>query len=260
MEFITKPALLLAALAALAGCAATPAPTSAVPANVAPAAITGGLVSAVPDLAGAIGLQPTGAQPATVIADMGHGSLTPARLSLHINLGKKAGYGLMDSTPGVRANVVSDLAAMRFYLFENASAPTTVPTAAAKFDYALTLDNITAGHVDITFSNVKANSTGKAYYVAAAGFDGADPDTANNITNLSAPATLQGTGSKYYISNSGGSGSGAVRVTPVSYVLSGTDALGVPLKLLNAVAPILDAAVSVTDGDEITGDPGAGGQ
>lgn len=194
----------------------------------------------------------------TILADVGQGLKTPAKLSFHIKLDQFGGFQTKDSTPGTAAKTVDDLNTIKFYLV--ASDTGTPPTALSGtgFSYTITSTNRTNGFVDVTFTNVAANASGKSYYVVAAGFDSATTTAANNITNLNAPIT-DGTEGKYFASTSGGSPAGAVRVTPTTYAISGTTALGVPLKLLDAVTPILESSVNITAGDEITGAPGGSG-
>ena len=121
---------------------------------------------------------------------------------------------------------------------------------------AITATNRTNNRVDVTFTNVAANSSGKSYYVLEDGFSSNTFTAANNITHLGAPIN-DGSEGMYFASNSGGDpdNAGCVRVSPVSYALSGSDALGLPLKLLDAVSPVLDSEVNITAGDEISGDP-----
>jgi hypothetical protein len=204
-------------------------------------------------------LQPVARNVSTAIfADVGHGTRTPAQLSFHIKLGDFDGFSTKASTPGEAAKTSDDLNTIKFYLV--ASSTGTPPTALSGtgFSYTITGTNRTNGFVDVTFTNVAANATGESYYVVAAGFDSATTLAANNITNLSAPIT-DGVEGKYYVSNSGGSPAGAVRVTPTTYALSNTSALGVPLKLLDAVTPILESAIAISSGDEISGSPSGSG-
>jgi hypothetical protein len=189
-----------------------------------------------------------------VLADVGKGIKTPAQLSFKVRLDQMAGFRTQASTPGVAASTLSDLTNIKFYLI--ASDTGTPPTALSGngFSYTITGTNRTNGFVDVTFTNVAANASGKSYYVVAAGFSSSTLTAANNITNLNAPIN-DGTEGKYFASNSGGSPNGSVRVTPTTYAISGTTALGVPLKLLDAVTPVLESSVNLTVGDEITGAP-----
>ena len=168
-----------------------------------------------------------------VLADVGHGLKTPAQLKFQIKLNQFDGFSTKASTPGTAAKTSTDLNTIKFYLV--ASDIGTPPTALSGtgFSYDLTTANRTHGLVDITFTNVVANTPGQSYYVVAAGFDATPTTAANNITNLNAPIT-DATEGKYYVSTSGGSPAGAVSVSPVTYAISGTAALGVPLKLLDA--------------------------
>jgi hypothetical protein len=189
-----------------------------------------------------------------VIADVGNGQKTPAAISFRLNLGDLSAYQVKASTPGVAAKTLADMTHVKFYLI--ASDTGTPPTALSGtgFGYSVTATNRTNGFVDVTFSNVAANDTGKAYYVVAAAFSSATLTAANNITNLDAPIN-DVTEGKYFASTTGGSPAGEVRVTPVTYAISGTNALGVPLQLLDAVSPVIESSVNVTVGDEITGAP-----
>ena len=208
--------------------------------------------------------QPQALQPVAkaepVIADMGKGIKTPAKLSFSINLRQVQGFHTQDSTPGVAAKTVTDLTHIKFYLMESNTG--TAPTAlgGTAFSYAISATNRTNSRVDVTFTNVPSNSSGKSYYVAVGGFNSATAIAANNITNLGAPIS-DSTEGKYFVSSAGGdlSNPGCVRVAPVSYALSGLDALAIPLQLLNAVSPILDSDVNITAGDEITGSPSGNG-
>lgn len=215
--------------------------------------------SVSPSPSQAIILQPVARSAATapatepsVLADVGHGTKTPAQLRFNIKLSNLGDFRVKDSSPGTAAKTNADLHTIKFYLV--ASDTGTPPTALSGtgFTYALTQTNHTNGTVSITFTNVQANATGKSYYVVAAGFSSATATAANNITNLNAPIS-DATEGKYFASTSGGSPDGAVRVTPVTYAISGTTALGVPLKLLDATTPTLESAVSISDGDELTG-------
>ncbi len=149
-----------------------------------------------------------------VVADVGHGIRTSAQLKLQINLGQLTGFKTKAGTPETAAKTSADLNTIKFYLV--ASETGTPPTALSGtgFSYDLTATNRTNGYVDVTFTNVVANTTGQSYYVLAAGFDSATTTAANNITNLNAPIT-DATEGKYYASTSGGSPAGAVQVTPV---------------------------------------------
>lgn len=200
-------------------------------------------------------LQPSAALAAdAVVADVGNGRQTPASLSIHLRLADVKAYALQASSPGQAAKTLDDMTHLRFYLVPSATG--TPPTALAGdgFTYALTGTNRTNGYVDVTFTNVAANDTGESYYVAAAGFDAATTTAAHNITNAGAPL-LDGTEGRFYVSTSGGSPAGAVRVTPVTYAISGTGAIGVPLKLLDAVSPVIESSIDLTAGDEVTGAP-----
>lgn len=92
--------------------------------------------------------------------------------------------------------------------------------------------NTTAQAASLTFTNVPANATGKAYHVVVAAFDNT-AGTGANITNAtgSDAATgrvrLAGSDGPYYVS------ANAVRVEPGSNALTGTSALEVALKLLD---------------------------
>ena len=193
-----------------------------------------------------------------VLADVGHGLKTPAQLKFQIKLNQFDGFSTKASTPGTAAKTSTDLNTIKFYLV--ASDTGTPPTALSGtgFSYNITATNRTNGYVDVTFTNVAANAAGKSYYVVAAGFSSATTTAANNITNLNAPIS-DGVEGKYYASTTGGSPAGAVRVTPVTYALSDTSPLGVPLKLLDAVSPILESAVNITSGDEISSSPSGSG-
>lgn len=199
-------------------------------------------------------LQPSAVASAVVVADVGNGEQTPAAISFRIDLASMNSYALKASSAGVAAKTLADMTTLRYYLI--ASDTGTPPTAlsGSGFTYTLTGTNRTNGFVDVTFSNVAANATGKSYYVVAAGYASATTTAANNITNLNAPIN-DGTEGKFYASSSGGSPAGGVRVTPVTYAISGTTALGVPLKLLDAVSPIIESSVNITVGDEVTGAP-----
>ena len=182
----------------------------------------------------AIVLQPVERTAAkAVFADVGHGIRTSAQLKFQINLGQLTGFKTQADPSGTAAKTIADLNTIKFYLV--ASDTGTPPTALSGtgFSYDLTTANRTHGLVDITFTNVVANTPGQSYYVVAAGFDATPTTAANNITNLNAPIT-DATEGKYYVSTSGGSPAGAVSVSPVTYAISGTAALGVPLKLLDA--------------------------
>lgn len=189
-----------------------------------------------------------------VLADVGHGLKTPAKLSFHINLSDLGGFSTKASTAGTAAKTNTDLTHLKFYLIESDTGTPPTALSGTGFTYTVSASNRTNNRVDVTFTNVTANNTGKSYYIAVAGFSSSTYTAANNITNLNAPIN-DATEGLYYVSTTGGSPAGAVRVTPVSYALSGTSALGVPLKLLDAVTPILDSDVNITAGDEITGDP-----
>jgi len=196
----------------------------------------------------------------TVTADVGKGHKTPAQLSFRLNLSELASFNIKDSTPGVAAKTKDDLTHIKFYLVESdtGSAPTAL--AGTGFSYAITATNRTNNRVDITFTNVTANATGKSYYVVVGGFTSATAIAANNITHLGAPLS-DGTEGLYFVSNTGGDASnpGCVRVTPVTYALSGLTALAVPLKLLDAISPVLDSDVNISAGDEISGSPSGEG-
>ena len=172
-----------------------------------------------------------------VVADVGHGIRTSAQLKFQINLGHLAGFKTKADTPGTAAKTSADLNTIKFYLVASDTGAPPTALSGTGFSYDLTMTNRTNGFVDITFTNVLANTTGQSYYVLAAGFDSTTTTAANNITNLNAPIT-DATEGKYYASTSGGSPAGAVRVSPVTYAISGTTALGVPLKLLDATPAI----------------------
>lgn len=194
----------------------------------------------------------------TVLADIGHGLKTPAQLKFQIKLNQFDGFSTKASTPGTAAKTSTDLNTIKFYLV--ASDTGTPPTALSGtgFSYNITATNRTNGYVDVTFTNVAANAAGKSYYVLAAGFSSATTTAANNITNLNAPIA-DGAEGKYYVSTTGGSPAGSVRVTPVTYALSDTSTLGVPLKLLDAVSPILESSVNISSGDEVSSEPTGSG-
>ncbi len=190
----------------------------------------------------------------TLIADAGNGQKTPAAISFRLELANPNAYKLQASSAGVAAKTLDDLTNLKFYLI--ASDTGTPPTAlsGAGFSHTLTATNRTNGYVNVTFSNVAANAIGKSYYVVAAGFSSAILTAANNVTHLGAPIN-DGTEGKYFASNSGGTPSGAVRVTPTTYAISSTLALGVPLKLLDAVSPVIESSINLTVGDEVSGAP-----
>ncbi|PKL75632.1 MAG: hypothetical protein CVV27_14340 [Candidatus Melainabacteria bacterium HGW-Melainabacteria-1] len=190
----------------------------------------------------------------TVLADAGHGHKTPAQLSFQIKLDDMSGFGTKASSAGTAAKTLADLTDIKFYLVESDTGTPPTALAGSGFSHTITPTNITNGFVNVTFTNVAANATGKSYYVVAAGFSSATLTAANNITNLDAPIN-DGTEGKYFASTTGGSPAGAVRVTPTTYAISGTTALGVPLQLLDAVTPILESSVNITVGDEISGAP-----
>ncbi|MGV3526652.1 MAG: hypothetical protein ACO1RX_20710 [Candidatus Sericytochromatia bacterium] len=192
--------------------------------------------------------------PTSVMADVGKGVKTPAQLSFRINLEEVGAFRTQASSAGVAAKTKDDLTHIKFYLVESDTGSPPTALGGTAFTYEISADNRTNNRVDITFTNVAANASGKSYYVLVAGFSSATATEANNITNFDAPIddTTEGL---YYVSNSGGSPAGAVRVTPVTYAISGATALGVPLKLLDAVSPVLDSDVTITAGDEISGTP-----
>lgn len=234
--------------AALAGCAA-PAPSAAPPSETAVVASSqhdgpgGDLGSTTPD----------------VVADLGGGAVTPASIGVRVALGARqeaGGFGLLASVAGQRARTVAeDLVAIKFYLVESTTGSTPASLAGATgVEHQLSPTELSAGQVTIRFTNVRANGAGKSYYVAAAAFDATTYLAADNITNLAAPIA-DATQGRYFRSTSGGDGDGGVRVEPVTYALNGTAALGVPLPLLDAVSPELDAGVTVSDGQEIAGAP-----
>lgn len=148
---------------------------------------------------------------------------------------------------GSRASSIDDLDAVAFYLVE---APRGTPlsgevgaVAGSDFTYTLDADNRIRSQIDLHFSNVPANATGQAYFLAVtATADGID------ITNAAAPVTIGGR--RCYVSDEGGSlaAPGSVRVETVSYALDATAPLSVGLKLGDATAAILEAGVTVTDG------------
>jgi len=193
---------------------------------------------------------------AYVNADVGQGTKTPAKLSFQINLSELSGFSKQEPTPGATAKTKADLSHIRFYLIESTTGLAPTSLSGTGFIYAVQADNRLNKRVDITFINVAANSDGKSYYVAAAGFDSETTIAAHNITHLGAPFSDETEG-KYFVSNSGGdSGSpGCVRVSPVSYALSSLTALAVPLNLLDVVSPWLDSGVNITSDDEIDGNP-----
>ncbi len=193
-----------------------------------------------------------------VLADVGHGLKTPAQLKFQIKLNQFDGFSTKASTPGTAAKTSTDLNTIKFYLVASDTGVAPTALSGTGFSYNITATNRSNGYVDVTFTNVAANATGKSYYVVAAGFSSATTTAANNITNLNAPIA-DGTEGKYYASTTGGSPAGAVRVEPTTYALSDTTALEVPLKLLDAVSPILESAVNITSGDEISSGPSGSG-
>jgi len=243
MNKLKSASILLANLLLLSACGSTPQPL------VRPAAPS------------AMVLQPVANTPVNnpVVADMGHGSKTPAKLSFSINLSDLDKFSIKASTAGTAAKTKADLTNLKFYLIESDTGTPPTALAGSGFTYTVSATNRTNNRVDITFTNVASSNTGKSYYIAAAGFSSSTYTAANNITNLNAPID-DSTEGLYYVSNSGGSPAGAVRVTPVTYAISGSSALAVPLKLLDAVTPIVDSDVNITAGDDISGAPvGSGG-
>lgn len=193
-----------------------------------------------------------------IFADVGHGTNTPAQLSFNIKLSPLDDFNTKASTPGTAAKTSEDLNTIKFYLVSSETGTPPTALSGTGFSYAITPTHRTNGFVNVTFTNVAANAVGESYYVVAAGFNSATTTAANNITNLNAPIS-DGTEGKYYVSTSGGSPAGAVRVTPITYAISGTTALSVPLKLLDALTPILESAIAISSGDEIEGSPSGSG-
>jgi hypothetical protein len=201
-----------------------------------------------------INLSQSAATNKVYVADVGNGQKTPASISFKINLAQISGFNTKASTAGTAAATLDDLTNIKFYLIASDTGSPPTALSGSGFSYTISGTNRTNGFVDVTFTNVAANATGKSYYVTAAGFSSSTLTAANNITNLNAPIN-DGTEGKYFASVSGGSPAGAVRVTPTTYAISGTTALGIPLKLLDAVSPVIESSVNLTVGDEVTGAP-----
>jgi hypothetical protein len=196
-------------------------------------------------------LAPQQAAAGAVMADVGQGRKTPASISFRINLSDVPGYKVQASTPGVPAKTVADLNNIKFYLVESTTGSAPTALSGTGFTYAIQASNRTANRVDVTFTNVAPNASGKSYYVVVGGFKSGTYTAAENITNLAAPIN-DATEGKYYVSNTGGNADGSVSVG-LDYSLNATAALAVPLKLLNAVSPVIDSDVNVTAGDEVNG-------
>lgn len=217
------------AMATLGGCAATTPVAPASPAALAPA-------------------------PSAIVADAGNGQVTPASINFRVALASPGRYSLKNSSAGVAAKTLDDLTTIKFYLIASNTGSPPTGLAGNGFSYSLSGTNKTNGFVDVTFTNVAANDPGQSYYVVVAGFSSYDPSADDNITNLAAPIN-DGPEGKYFISNTGGSPAGGLRVTPTTYAISGTGTLGIPLKLLDAVSPVIESSVNLTVGDEVTGPP-----
>ncbi|MFN3430581.1 MAG: hypothetical protein ACK46X_11570, partial [Candidatus Sericytochromatia bacterium] len=201
-------------------------------------------------------LAPQQVDAGVVTADVGQGRKTPATINFRLNLSDVPGFKVQASTPGTPAKTKADLTDIKFYLVESTTGAAPTALAGTGFTYTISATNRTNNRVDVTFTNVAPNAAGKSYYVVVGGFKSATYTAAENITNLAAPIN-DATEGKYYISNTGGNADGSVSVA-TDYSLNNVAALAVPLKLLNAVSPVIDSDVNVTAGDEVNGGALAG--
>lgn len=109
------------------------------------------------------------------------------------------------------------------------------PSVLAEHDFIITSTNPTTKPATITFSNVPPNSTAtSSYRIAGAPFDG-PPATGNNLSRIATPSnnTITVNGVLAYFSNSGGDGTGAVKVDAFNKISpsTATNALRIPMKV-----------------------------
>lgn len=126
------------------------------------------------------------------------------------------------------------MATLRFCLIQHplGSPPvgqSKVPPLGAVFEY-----NLSAETAELQFINLAVNTSGYAYSVAVAAFDANGQNITNQTGDNAQHQRLQisGENGNFYLSSFGGEPDypGSVRVLP-SYSLSGSDPLGVALKL-----------------------------
>jgi len=184
------------------------------------------------------------------VLDAGNGAKTGASFAFKLNFGN-GGFKTKASSSGTAGKTVSsDLTQLRVYLLDSAGTPSgnfTSPSIVSAGPFLVTKSaSLTSGGLPqtVVFSNVKSSTN--RYYVAVAGLN----SSSSNITNLNAPAN-DGSGT-YYVTNTGGNGTGSTAVGPASggYVIAGADSpnLAVTLNLADAIGATVQSDVKVNDG------------
>ncbi|MEZ0370185.1 MAG: hypothetical protein ACAI44_13945, partial [Candidatus Sericytochromatia bacterium] len=151
-------------------------------------------------------------------------------LKLRLNLSQPKRFQIQ--SPSQPEDVVS----IRFCLIEHTTGtspagPEDIEPVSQVFSYSLEPDST----LELNFGRVRANAAGKSYSVAVAALDLDDLNITNSTDADTDPHRVQisGEAGYFYLSSGGGDPDfpGSVRVSPVSYALSGTLSLSVDLKL-----------------------------
>jgi hypothetical protein len=151
------------------------------------------------------------------------------QIKLRLNLPRTARFQIL--SPSQPADVHS----IRFCLVEHTTgvspAGQNLTPIGPVFSYELT----PTSNLELNFGHVRANAPDKSYSLAVAALNDQDQNITNQTGENAAKqrVTISGQSGNFYLSSSGGNPAypGSVRVMPKTYALSGTDALGVQLKL-----------------------------
>lgn len=175
---------------------------------------------------------------ASSVIDVSRGAYkTPASFRITIQTAD-GGFATKANSNGTASSKVADIANFDVYLIDSASAPTGAITS--RFGPFEVTANLSLSQQTIIFNNVPS-STNKFYVAIKAKDTGG-----GNITNIGSGKTISG--EFVYVSTTGGDATGQVGVD-IAHVVSSVDALGVALKLKDALGATLDSTVTVTDGD-----------
>lgn len=171
-------------------------------------------------------------QPALPVVSWGPTAPSPVALKWRLNWPQKMKFGVL------AARQPEEVVSVRFCLLVH---PTENPPLGGEdlqplggvFSYTLGEEP----PVDLGFDNLMANLEDESYSVAVAAFD----QQGDNITNATGDntglprVTIAGQTGNFYLSTSGGDAEhpGSLHVAP-DYTLSGTEVLGVQLKLADA--------------------------
>lgn len=185
---------------------------------------------------------------AASVVDVSRGAFkTPASFTLKIQTAN-GGFATKANLNGTASSKVADISKFDVYLIDSASAPAGAITP--RFGPYEVTANLSLSQQTITFNNVP--SSNNKFYVAIKAKDAENV----NITNIGSGKTI---GGEYvYVSTTGGDGAGQVGVN-ISHVVSSADALGVALKLKDALGATLESTVTVTEGETEPIDPVSAG-